>query len=208
MNDWDKRYEAGEHVNDEPHPLVAGFVSKLTPGRALDIASGTGRHSLLLAERAWQVTAVDYSRAGMRILEKRCREKGLRVNAVIADLERHEFEIERDSYDLIVVCNYLQRDLFPRIISGTRPGGTVIAVIAMADDDPNIKPMNPAYLLKSGELASYFEGWEFLYYFEGKPGGDPRRRRMAEVVVRRLSPLERHCCPKYVAIIEKNRKKS
>jgi SAM-dependent methyltransferase len=117
MNDWDKRYEAGEHVNDEPQPLVAGFVSKLTPGRALDIASGTGRHSLLLAERGWHVTAVDYSRAGMRILEKRCLEKGLPVNAVIADLERHEFEIERDSYDLIVVCNYLQRDLFPRIIS-------------------------------------------------------------------------------------------
>ena len=54
MNDWDKRYEAGEHVNDAPHPLITGFVSKLTPGRALDVASGTGRHSLWLAERGWQ----------------------------------------------------------------------------------------------------------------------------------------------------------
>ena len=51
MNDWDKRYEAGEHVNDAPHLLITGFVSKLTPGRALDVASGTGRHSLWLAER-------------------------------------------------------------------------------------------------------------------------------------------------------------
>ena len=185
MNDWDKRYEAGEHVNDAPHPLVAGFVSKLTPGRALDIASGAGRHSLWLAERGWQVTAVDSSRRGMRILEERCREKGVGVNAVVADLERHEFEIERDSYDLIVVCNYLQRDLFPQIRSGTRAGGVVIAVIAMVDDDPNIKPMNPAYLLNPAELASYFESWEFIHAFEGKPAGDPRRRRTAEVVVRR-----------------------
>jgi len=185
MNNWDKRYEAGEHVNDEPHPLFAGFVSKLTPGRALDIASGPGRHALWLAERGWQVTAVDYSRAGMRILEERCRARSVRVNAVIADLERHEFEIDRDSYDLIAVTNYLQRDLFREITSGTRPGGVVIAVIAMVDDDPNIKPMNPAYLLNPGELASYFEGWEFIHSFEGKPGGDPRRRRTAEIVVRR-----------------------
>jgi tellurite methyltransferase len=200
MNDWDKRYEAGEHLNDEAHPLVAGFVPKLMAGRALDvaagrraldIAAGAGRHSLWLAERGWHVTAVDYSPVAMRILEERCREKGVRVDAIIADLERHEFEIERDSYDLIVVCNYLQRDLFPQIRSGTRAGGVVIAVIAMLDNDPNIKPMNPAYLLNSGELAAYFEDWEFIHTFEGKPGGDPQRRRTAEVVVRRLPLLEK-----------------
>jgi len=84
-----------------------------------------------------------------------------------------------------VVCNYLQRDLFPQITSGTRAGGVVIAVIATLDDDPNVKPMNPAYLLNPGELASYFEGWEFIHTFEGKPGGDAGRRATAEVVVSR-----------------------
>ena len=185
MTDWDKRYQEGEHVNDEPHPLITNFAAKLPPGRALDVAAGTGRHAIWLAERGWQVTAVDYSRTAMQILQQRCREKGIRVDSVIADLERHEFFIERESYDLIVVCNYLQRDLFPSIRAGTRLGGIVIAVIAMVDNDPNARPMNPAYLINPGELRAQFEGWEFIHTFEGKAAGDPRRAT-AEIVARRI----------------------
>ena len=64
-------------------------------------------------------------------------------------------------------------------------GGVVIAVIAMTDDTPNVKPMNPAYLVSPGELRSYFEGWELLWYFEGKAGNDDRQRASAELVARR-----------------------
>jgi len=130
MTDWEKRYQKGERVNDEPHPLVTGFASKLVPGRALDVASGAGRHAIWLAERGWQVTAVDNSPTAMQILQQRSRDKAVLIHSIVADLERHEFVIERESYDLIVVCNYLQRDLFPSIRSGTRIGGIVIAVIA------------------------------------------------------------------------------
>ena len=43
MTDWDKRYEEGEHVNDEPHALITNFATKLAPGRALDIATNLRR---------------------------------------------------------------------------------------------------------------------------------------------------------------------
>ncbi len=186
MTDWEKRYQKGEHVNDEPHPSITGFASKLVPGRALDVASGAGRHAIWLAERGWQVTAVDNSPTAMQILQQRSRDKAVLIHSIVADLERHEFVIERESYDLIVVCNYLQRDLFPSIRSGTRIGGIVIAVIAMSDDDPDIKPMNPAYLVNPGELRADFEGWELIRYSEGKPAGQPHRRAAAEIVARRL----------------------
>ena len=185
MTDWDKRYQEGEHVNGEPHPLLTNFAAKLASGRALDVASGAGRHAIWLAERGWQVTAVEYSRTAMQILQQRSREKAVLVNSFIADLERHEFVIERESYDLIVVCNYLQRDLFPLIRAGIRVRGIVIVVIAMVDNDPNIRPMNPAYLLAPGELRAEFEGWELIHTFEGKPAGDQRCRATAEIVARR-----------------------
>ncbi len=102
---------------------------------------------------------------------------------MLADLERHEFAIEPDTYDLTIVCNYLQRDLFPSIRAGTRAGGIVIAVIYLVDGDPHIKPMNPAYLLNPGELRSEFPDWELLYDFEGKRR--PDQRATAEVVARR-----------------------
>ena len=187
MTDWDQRYERGQHINDSPHPLITSFASRLAPGRALDVASGTGRHAIWLAEHGWQVTAVDYSRVAIEILRQRCRDKGLAVESVTADLERHEFGIELESYDLIIVCNYLQRDLFATLKSGTRIGGTVIAVIALVDNDPNIRPMNPAYLLNPGELQAEFQGWEIVHSFEGKSAADPHRRRTAEIVARRRS---------------------
>jgi tellurite methyltransferase len=185
MADWDSRYREGQHAADEPHPLIVEFASKLDPGRALDIASGAGRHAVWLAERGWQVAAVDYSRAGMEILQQRAREKGVAIYAIVADLERGEFRIEPESYDLIVVCNYLQRDLFPSIRAGTRIGGVVIAAISMVDEDPDVRPMNPDYLLRAGELRSEFAGWKVIHDFEGKTSGNPWKRATAEIVARK-----------------------
>lgn len=189
MPDWDERYRRGEHTNDEPHPLVVEFASKLKPGRALDVACGAGRHAIWLVERGWQVTAVDSSRVAIEILRRRAGEKDLTVDSRIADLELHEFVIKPEAYDLIVVCNYLQRDLFPAIKAGARIGGVVIAVIALVDDDPNVKPMNPAFLMKPGEMRLEFadsERWELLRDFEGKPPEGAHRRAMAEIITRRL----------------------
>ena len=185
MSDWDARYRKGEHVNDEPHPLVTRFAANLSPGRALDLACGTGRHSLWLAGHGWQVTAVDSSTVAIGILKKQAQDRGVPINAVCADLERHEFVIERESYDFSVVVNFLQRDLFAPIRAGTRVGGLVIAIIAMVDPDPRVKPMNPAFLLNPGELRAEFDGWELLHDFEGKPAGNVSRRMTAEVVARK-----------------------
>ena len=169
MNRWDKRYSRGEHANNQPHPLVVRFASQPEPGRALDIACGTGRHALYLAECGWQVTAVDSSKVAIEILLERARVLGVQVDARVADLELGEFAIELDRYDLIVNCCYLQRDLFPAIKAGVRIGGVVLAVIAIVDDDPNVKPMNPAFLLQPGELRARFESWELLHDL-GEPG--------------------------------------
>ena len=184
MSTWDERYAKREHINDQPHSLITKFVSDLPAGSALDVACGLGRHALWLAGRAWQVTAVDSSRVAMQILEEQSREAGLSLNLVAADLERCEFVIEREAYDLIVVCNYLQRDLFSSIKAGTRIGGIVIATIPMVDNDPNIKPMNPAYLLNPGELRAEFTGWDVIHLFEGKLP-NTGQRATADIVARK-----------------------
>jgi tellurite methyltransferase len=186
MADWDKRYLQGEHLNDEPHSLITRITSSLKPGRALDVACGPGRHAIWLAERGWAVTGVDSSRVAIELLQERAGAKGVVIDSITADLEKREFAIETESYDLIVVCNYLQRDLFPAIRAGTRVGGIVIAIIAMVDDDPKVRPMNPAYLLRPGELRAEFAGWKLIHDFEGKQTGDSSRA-MAQIVARRTT---------------------
>jgi len=180
MTTWDERYRRGENVHKDPLPFFVSAVEELEPGRALDVACGAGRHSLYLAERGWRVTAVDQSRVAIDILEGRARERAVVIDARVANLERGQFEIASGAFDLICVTCYLQRDLFPGIRAGVRPGGTVIAAILLVDESPVIKPMNPAFLLKPGDLREEFAGWEVRHYFEGGAG-----RAVAEIVARR-----------------------
>lgn len=100
-----------------PAPKFVSALADAAPGRALDLACGSGRHARWLAERGWDVTAIDIEPAeipGVRFLR--------------ADLERHEYHIEPDHWDLIVCWLYWQPDLLPEIARGVREGG----IVAMA----------------------------------------------------------------------------
>lgn len=179
---WDERYKRGEHGSVEPHPLVRNAATFLSPGRALDVACGAGRHTLLLAAQGWQVTAVDASRVALELLQARAAEKGLVVDALVADLTQSEFVIAPEAYDLVVVTCYLQRDLFPVLRAAVKPGGLFVGVIALVDADPEVKPMNPDFLLAPGELAAEFVGWELLHDAAVKSAG---KRALAELIARR-----------------------
>jgi tellurite methyltransferase len=185
MTSWDERYQRGEHLNDSPADLLVRFASAQPPGRALDLASGPGRNAMFLAERGWRVIAVDSSAVAIEILTKRVRASGLPIDARVADLEKGEFDIEPETYDLICDFYYLERSLFPAIREGARPGGRVIAAIHMDDPSPGVPPMNPAYLLDPGELRTEFAGWKIIHYQEGVPSDSAHRRKSAEIVAER-----------------------
>ncbi len=196
MADWDERYRRGEHATDEPSQLLVRavelFASQLEGGsleglRALDLACGAGRHAVFLAARGMRVTAVDASRVGVELMLERAREKNLWIDARVADLERGEFKIEEGAYDLVCDFYYLQRDLFQRMRAGLKPGGLLVAAIHMVDESPSVKPMNPDFLLRPGELREAFGGLEILHYLE-TTGHDPdageHTRRSAEIIGR------------------------
>ena len=167
MPNWDERYRSGEHGMIEPTPLLLKALADLKPGRALDIACGVGRHAIFLAQHGWQVTAVDSSRVGIEILQQRAGDAGLSIDAHVLDLEKGEFQVESETYDLICDFYYLQRDLFPAMRAGTKAGGRVVAAIHLNDGNADAKPHNPAFLLERGELKTLFSDWEITYYREG-----------------------------------------
>ena len=152
---WNERYRACKHLSDTPEPLVERFVADLAPGTALDLACGPGRNTLFLAEHGWHVTAVD----GSPIAIAKLRRRFGYIDARVADLERGEFQIQPDSYDLICDCLYLQRDLFPQIKAGTRTGGVAIVTVLLGD------AATPTRVCP-GELRGYFEDWKILHYRE------------------------------------------
>jgi tellurite methyltransferase len=154
IKEWDARYRSQEEPKD-PSPLLLKIATRLPPGRALDLACGTGRNAIWLAERGWTVTAVDGAPAAIEIL----RQRSNRVDARVADLEKHEFVIEPSAWDLIVICCYLQRDLIEPAKLGLAAGGVLlqVALVAAPGEEPTHKRLGP------GELDHYFEGWEILH---------------------------------------------
>jgi SAM-dependent methyltransferase len=151
-------------------------------GQALDLACGTGRHTLLLAARHQHVTAVDWSATALEILESQARatqspvrriqslESAGRssrggIGLVQANLEK--IVIPERSYDLILCIRYLQRTLFPLICRALRPGGMLLfETYTQAQLQFDGGPRHPDHLLEAGELRRAFPELSVLFYRE------------------------------------------
>ncbi len=180
VRDWEVYYSDPANVDLAPAPPLVQVAGLLKPGRALDLACGTGRNALHLARLGWEVTAVDSSSAAIGILRREAA--GLAVDARVADLERGAFDIPPESYDLICDFFYLQRDLFPAIREGLRLGGVFAAAIHLRGEGAAGGPRNPAFLLEPGELRGHFVGWKILFYSEAP---EDSGRRTARILARR-----------------------
>ncbi|MEO8051740.1 MAG: methyltransferase domain-containing protein [Acidobacteriota bacterium] len=175
---WDEQYcnEVGTKP-PLPHPLLVKATSELRLGRALDLACGTGRNALWLAQRGWSVTAVDGSASAIDLLRNRAAQLGVTVDTQVADLEADGFSIAPAGYDLIAMCYYFQRNLIEPLKHGVVPGAVVI-VIALLIEPGKCSP----FRLQPGELRGYFDGWEIVHDREGV---DPWQHHVAEIVARR-----------------------
>lgn len=184
-HDWNERYRLrerpAEDLDTTPTPLVVDAAAKLAPGKALDLACGAGRNAIWLAEQGWEVTAVDAAKEAMEILRSRAKERSLKINTVVINLEQGEFEIESSRWDLILMCYYLQRNLFKEAKRGVKPGGVLISIVHITEAGEEASP----HRLLPGQLEQYFSGWDLLHRYEGKPNDSAHHRAVAEVVARR-----------------------
>jgi SAM-dependent methyltransferase len=182
---WDERYAHGKYSSAAPHKLLISLAEKLKAGKALDLACGTGRHAIFLAENNWKVTAIDSSNVGIEIAKQRANEKDLTIDFRVADLEKGEFQIEENFYDLICDFYYLQRELFDAMKKGLNLGGIIISTIHIYGEGED----EGRFLLKEGELKEFFDGFEILHYHE-TPQTDTdageHHRRTAEIIAKKV----------------------
>ncbi len=179
--DWNRHYSDAAQLEQTPDPLLVEVAEISPAGEALDLASGPGRNAIYLASLGWRVTAVDRSGVAIGILRRRAA--GLPVETHAADLERGEFRIAPGAYDLICNFYYLQRDLFPRIREGVRPGGLFVAASHLVDPAATSGPYSPAFLLEPGELRREFADWKIAFYSEAPQ--PVAHRRAARIIARR-----------------------
>jgi SAM-dependent methyltransferase len=181
---WESRYsEEGDDGNRAPSQFVVQHARGLPVGRALDVASGDGRHALYLARHGWTVDAIDFAHAGLARLSAVARSEGLGINPVQADLE--QCPLPRDRYLLIVNVRYLQRNLFPSLKLAVRRGGVIVFETFIRDQQQLGHPRNPAFLLERGELAKRFSNFDVLASEEGRFETESGPAFLARIVARR-----------------------
>ena len=169
--EWDERYAATELLwSAGPNQFVATELADLEPGRAVDLAAGEGRNAIWLAERGWEVTAVDFSLVGLdkgrQALSRHPRGRDLHVDWVQADVL--DFDAGPVGFDLALVA-YLQLAAAERRVALRRafallvPGGTLLVI---AHDSTNITegtggPTDPAVLFTAEEVLGDLDGERF-----------------------------------------------
>ena len=186
LPEWDAKHRAAAQGTPAE---AASFVRELLPllplGPALDLACGTGRHTLLLAGRRRPITAVDASGVALEILESRARDahyvvrraerartievsqQGIQL--VQADLE--QARLPANAFSVILCVQYLQRSLFSQIERALLPGGMLLfETYTRAHLEFEGGPRNPAYLLEPGELRLAFPTLRVLFYRELRAG--------------------------------------
>jgi SAM-dependent methyltransferase len=135
---WDERYRVTEMLwSAGPNIWVERRLADVEPGRGLDLASGEGRNAIWLAQRGWDMTAVDFS--GVAI--ERGRSLSEDVEFIEADVLTWEPE-DRDpnlstetsrGFDLVLFA-YLQLEAEPlsdvvrRATTWVDPGGELFMV--------------------------------------------------------------------------------
>lgn len=152
-------------------------------GEALDVACGSGRHAVWLAESGLTTTAVDQDAAAIDSLNREAARRGLSLTARVVDLESGQPCLEPASFDVIVVVHYLHRPLVPQLVAALRPGGVLVYETFTRAQALRGKPTNPAFLLEPGELESLVRPLEILARREG----DYDDRMVASVIARQGS---------------------
>ena len=137
-------------------------------GMVLDVACGSGRHAIFLAERGWRVHAVDRDPGVLGPVGQVGR-VGLvgEITTECLDLEAGHPTLGDGLYDAVIVFNYLHRPLMPAIVRAMRPGGVLIYETFTVGQAERGRPRNPDFLLRDGELPTLVAPLRVLRAREG-----------------------------------------
>jgi SAM-dependent methyltransferase len=157
---WDVRHSAGDFEGRGPNPTLAAAVSPLKPGRALELAAGSGTNAVWLATQGWRTTAVDWSPVGLDNGRAKAAAEGVDVEWLERDL--FAWAPDPGAYDLVVIVylhvpRHERLPIYAAAAAAVAPGGHLVVI-----------------------------GHDRLHGTEGQGGPDPDRLFTAEEIARDL----------------------
>lgn len=128
---WDSRYaKKGFAYGTQPNVYLSNNAELFKEGaKVLVLGDGEGRNGVWLAEQGCQVTSVDSSKVGVEKAQKLAAEKGVKINAILADL--NEWDWPESEYDFVVIIYVhfppgVRVLLHDKVVSAMKTGGQLI----------------------------------------------------------------------------------
>jgi tellurite methyltransferase len=154
---WNRRYRGGAYKErSHPSAFLEAWIDSIPAGRAIDIACGAGRNTLYLAQRGFEVDAIDISGAALERARTAAAQMHLNVNWMEHDLDER-LELER-SYQLILIVRYVNLPLVRQMAANLAPGGFLVCEQHLLTAADVIGPTNPAFRVAPGDLLTAAEG--------------------------------------------------
>ena len=144
-----------------PSSWVRRFAPLIPKGGVvLDLACGSGRHSVLLANLGYSVLAVDQDISVIEAIHSDV------ITPKCLNLEQDIWPLHGFSFHGIVVTNYLYRPHMDHLAELLEDGGVLIYETFTQGNEKFGKPSNPNFLLNSGELLAFaaLHGLKVLAY--------------------------------------------
>lgn len=182
--DWDRKYREGFYDGPvEPHPLLQRFWRLIPEGPVIDIAAGTGRDSLFLAERGFSVCAVERSKEAICIARQNLAAHQRQVLLVCGDA--NELPIKKGAATGAIVFYFLLRGAMDQISALIKKDGILIYETFLRRQNALDRQRNPDYLLSDGELAAYSTGLDLIFYEETVSLVAGKKKALARMVGRK-----------------------
>ena len=159
---WDNKYSTeGYLFGEKPIPFLVENVRLLPKGKVLDIAMGEGRNGVYLATQGFDVTGLDISAKGLEKAHKLAEKNNVTIETKVVDLE--SFQLEPNTYDVILCSYYMQRDLFKQFQSALKPGGMIV-VETYNVDYLKYARFSRKWALDTNELLDIFKDMRVIRY--------------------------------------------
>ena len=136
----------------------------------MDLACGRGANSILMARQGLCVDAWDISDVAINFLADQAKRGEVQVNPQVRDVV--VFPPVPDSYDVVLVSFFLERELMPALVKALKPGGLLFYQTYNAFNVTGNVPSNPDFRLKENELLTLFPTLRLVYYCENGELGD------------------------------------
>ncbi|BBH71405.1 methyltransferase [Actinoplanes sp. OR16] len=184
---WEERYRGRDAVwSGNPNPQLVADAADLPAGRALDVGCGEGADAVWLAQRGWQVTAVDISTVALGRAAGHAASAGVadRITFSHADLRAAAPSGEYDlvSAQFMHLPSEERQQLWKHLAGAVAPGGTLLIVGHHPSDlATTVGRMHfPDMLFLPEEIAATLDPaqWELTAEARSRQVKDPEGRKI------------------------------